>query len=73
MTMQVIYAVQKYRQEKDFANEVDARAYAETFDDVCMVTFIRERNLPYCQPEFVDRSCAMHRWRNGQWEQCNIF
>lgn len=29
--------------------------------------FFHERNMPYCLPEFVAKSCGLWSYRNGEW------
>jgi len=74
--MKTIYQVQIYAPHyhvEDYSTLESAKACVETAGSGSVTTFIRERNLPNCLPEFVDRSCAMITYESGAWRGVNIF
>jgi hypothetical protein len=72
----IIYVAQvtdpKYR-TLDCETMEEAKAEVEAAGSGSVVSFRRERNLPRCLPEFVDKCFAMETFENGAWRHVNVF
>jgi hypothetical protein len=62
----------KRPRSKEFEAEAEARAFASTVlpvtDQVTIITWAVDRNLPGCKPDLVYRSCSMSILKSdGKW------
>lgn len=68
MACGVIYVANRV----DYVSQTDARVAVEAAGSGRLVTFVRERNLPHCLPEFVDKCCNLEVYENGVWRGVDI-
>jgi hypothetical protein len=73
-----VVSLAPFKQEEVDHDDLEAaKAWVEeSFNGGRVVTFVKERNLPFCQPEFVLRSCALivlDQAHAGGWRGVNIF
>ncbi|KKL21202.1 hypothetical protein LCGC14_2447770, partial [marine sediment metagenome] len=67
--------VKSYRPfiDREFTNQQEALAFAETLDNAELIEWAIHPNLPGALPKEVYQSCALDMWNGTDWKTVNIF